>query len=156
MGKGHFVSTTPDEFDWEGFRKHVGYSKEELNALRNDAVRSAFVQQICSPAMQDKYLVMEIVESHGCVAGMKPGDRLYFKGMSVLDTARSDPWCPYIANTHMFTGGARAFFVEGLEPDGFYVKHSGCFDVGPEHGLGRVVYKVFVIDGKEINGPKGT
>ena len=73
MGLGHFVSKTTDGFDWKGFQKHMGYSDEELKALQNDPVKSEYVQRICSPDMQDKYLIAEVIESHGCVAGMKPG-----------------------------------------------------------------------------------
>ena len=149
MGKGHFVSRTKT-FDWKGFQKHNGYSDAELKAIKNDPARSNFVQRICSPDMQDKYLICEIVESHGCTSGMKPGDRLYFKGMSVIDGKRSDPWCPYIVNPYWFTAGARNLVRQGLDPNSFYVNFSGCMDVGPEHGLGRVVYKVTVVDKSEV------
>jgi hypothetical protein len=151
MGKGHFVSKPGKEFDWKGFQKHMGYSEKELKAIQNDPVRSEYVQQICSPEMQDKYMIAEIVESHGCAAGMKPGDRLYFKGMSVLDPERSDPWCPYIVNTFWFAADSRNLVRQGLDPNSVYVNYSGCIDVGPENGLGRVVYKVFVVDKSELD-----
>ena len=151
MGLGHFISRATDGFDWKGFQKHMGYSDEELKALQNDPVRSEYVQTICSPAMQDKYLIAEVVESHGCVAGMKPGDRIYFKGMTVLDPERSDPWCPYIVNVFWFTAGARNMVRQGLDPNTFYVNYSGCMDVGPENGLGRVVYQVRVVDESELD-----
>jgi len=151
MGKGHFVSKTAGGFDWKGVQEHMGYSDEELEALQNDPKKSEHVQQICSPEMQDKYLIAEVVESHGCIAGMKVGDRIYFKGMSVLDPERSDPWCPYIVNTYWFTGGVRNLVKQGLDPNSLYVNYSGCVDVGPENGLGRVVYKVFVVDKSELD-----
>jgi len=149
MGKGHFVSRTKD-FDWKGFQEHMGYSDKELKAVKDDPARSNYVQRICSPDMQDKYLICEVVESHGCTAGMKPGDRLYFKGISLIDGKRSDPWCPYIVNPYWFTAGARNLVRQGLDPNSFYVNFSGCMDVGPEHGLGRVVYKVTVVDKSEV------
>ena len=151
MGKGHFVSKPGKDFDWKGFQKHVGYSDEELKALKNDPVKSEYVQRICSPDMQDKYLIAEVVESHGCVAGMKVGDRIYFKGMTVLDPERSDPWCPYIVNVFWFTAGARNLVRQGLDPNSFYVPYSGCMDVGPENGLGRVAFKVSVVDKSELD-----
>jgi len=151
MGTGHFVSKTAGGFDWKGFQKHMGYSDEELKALKNDPKKSEYVQKICSPEMQDKYLIAEVVESHGCVMGMKPGDRIYFKGMSLLDPERSDPWCPYIANVNWFTSGVRGLVKQGLDPNSLYVNYSGCMDVGPENGLGRVVYKVTVVDKSELD-----
>lgn len=151
MGIGPFISNTKDGFDWKGFQKHMGYSDEELKSIQDDPVRSEYVKKICSPEMQDKYLIAEIVESHGCIAGMKPGDRLYFKGMSVLDPSRSDPWCPYITNTYWFLSGARNMVRQGLDPNSFYVNYSGCLDVGPEHGLGRIVYKVTVVDKNKLD-----
>ncbi len=151
MGLGHFVSKTAGGFDWKGFQEHMGYSDKELEALQKDPVRSKYVQTVCSPEMQDKYLVAEVVESHGCMAGMKPGDRLYFKGMTVIDPERSDGWCPYIYNTYWFAGGARNMVRQGLDPNSFYVAYSGCADVGAENGLGRVVYKVFVVHKSELD-----
>ena len=151
MGTGHFVSKEGEEFDWKRFQEHMGYSDEELNALKNDPKKSEHVQKICSPEIQDKYLIAEVVESHGCIAGMKPGDRLYFKGMSVLDPERSDPWCPYIVNTYWFTSGMRNLAKHGLDPNSMYVNYSGCMDVGPENGLGRVVYKIFAVDKSELD-----
>ena len=151
MGKGFFISKTADGFDWKGFQEHVGYSDEEMEALKNDSKKSAYVQKICSPEMQDKYLIAEVIESHGCSAGMQPGDRLYFKGMSVIDPERSDPWCPYIANVNWFTSNARGYITQGLDLTGFYCNYSGCMDVGPENGVGRVVYKVSIVDKSELD-----
>ena len=151
MGIGYFVSKTVDGFDWKGFQKHMGYSDEELNALKNNPKKSEYVQQLCSPEVLDKYLVAEIVESHGCVRGMKPGDRIYFKGMSLLDPERSDPWCPYIANLNWWVRDVFDLYKEGLDPNSLYVNYSGCMDVGPENGLGRVAYKVFVVDKSELD-----
>jgi hypothetical protein len=42
-------------------------------------------------------------------------------------------------------------FRQGLDPNSFYVNYSGCLDVGPENGLGRVVYKVFVVDKNKLD-----
>ena len=151
MGKGHFVSKTAGGFDWKGFQKHMGYSDEELNALMNNPKKSEYVQKICSPETQDKYMIVEIVESHGCVAGMRPGDRLYFKGMSVLDPERSSPWCPHMVTINWFAAGLRNMAKEGLDPNSVHINHSGCMDVGPENGLGRVLYKVFVVDKSELD-----
>ncbi len=151
MSKGHFVSKPGKDFDWKGFQEHMGYSDEELKALQNDPQKSEHVQKICSPDIQDKYMIAEVIESHGCMAGLQVGDRLYFKGMSVLDPERSDPWCPYIVNTYWFTTGVRTLAKLGLDPNSMYVTYSGCMDVGPENGLGRVVYQVRVVDKSELD-----
>jgi hypothetical protein len=151
MGKGHFVSKPGKDFDWKGFQKHVGYTDAQMKALRKDPRKINHVQKICSPEVQGKYLIAEIVESRGCVGGMKVGDRLFFKGMSLLDPQRSDPWCPYIVNTYWFTSGMRNMVKFGLDPNSMYVNFSGCMDVGPEHGLGRVVYKIFAVDEKDVD-----
>jgi len=149
MGVGHFVCD-PENFDWEAFKKHMQYTDEELKAIKNNPIKVKWLKKVCSPEMQNKYLIAEVVESHGCLAGLRPGDRIFFKGLTVLDPELSDPWCPYIANVYWFTYGARNLFVQGLDPDSFYVRHSGCLDVGPQNGLGRVIYKVFVVDKDEV------
>ena len=151
MGKGFFVSKPGKDFDWKGFQKHVGYSDEEMAALKNDPKKSAYVQKICSPDMQGKYLVAEVVTSHGCPAGMQPGDRIYFKGLSLLEPKKGDAWCPYIANVNWFTSNARGYFTQDLDLNSFYCNYSGCMDVGPDNGVGRVAYKVFVVDESELD-----
>jgi hypothetical protein len=151
MGKGHFVSEPGEKFDWKGFQAHMGYSDAEMQALRADPRKVEHVQQICSPAVQDRYLIAEVVEARGCTAGMEPGDRIFFKGMSVLDGEKSDAWCPYIYNTYWFTSGKRHMVKYGIEPDAMYVNYSGCMDVGPENGLGRVVYKMFTVPSSEVD-----
>lgn len=150
MGVGHFICD-PENFDWKAFQEHMQYTDEEIERIKNDPRRANFVKKICNPEMHKKYLVAEVVESHGCIAGMRPGDRIFFKGLSILDPELSDPWCPYIYNVYWFTFGARNFFINGLDPNKMYVVHSGCMDVGSENGLGRVIYKVFVVDESEVH-----
>jgi uncharacterized repeat protein (TIGR04076 family) len=150
MAKGHFVSKPGKDFDWKGFQKHVGYTDAEMKAMMKDPRKMDHIQKICSADVQDRYLIAEIVESHGCEAGMQVGDRLYFRGMSLLDGELSDPWCPYIVNTYWFTSGMRNMVKFGLDPNSMYVTYSGCMDVGPEHGIGRVVYKIYSLDAREV------
>ena len=151
MSLGHFKSKKGEPFDWKAFQEHMGYSDQELADLKNNPQKSEYVQKICGSEVQDKYFVVEIVESHGCIAGLQPGDRLYFKGMSVLDTQKSDPWCPYIDDINHFISGMRSMVNQGLDPNKLYVNYSGCMDVGPENGLGRIVYKCFTINEDELD-----
>lgn len=149
--KGHFISKTTDGFDWKGFQAHMGYSDEELEALKADPKKSAFVQGICTEEFQDKYFVAEVVDAHGCVAGLEPGDRIVFKGLTVLDPEHSTAWCPYMQNFFWYTNNARNFLLNGLDPNASYAPYSGCMDVGSENGLGRTVFKTYVLDKKDLD-----
>jgi len=149
MAKGHFKTKSKDDIDFKAFQEHMNYTDQEIEALKKNSKKLDHVKKISSPDIQDRYLVAEIIESRGCIAGMQVGDRLFFKGMSLIDPELSDPWCPYVVNTYWFTSGMRNMAKFGLDPNSMYVNFSGCMDVGPENGLGRVVYKIYAIDNSE-------
>jgi len=146
-----FISRTKDGFDWAGFQAYMGYTDEQLARIQSDPKRSAFVQSVCSEAFQNKYLVCEIVAIEGgCVAGLEPGDRIVYRGLDTLVPELSTAWCPYIQNTFWYANNARVFLNNGLDPNVSYVPFSGCMDVGPENGLGRAIYKTYVLDKSEL------
>ena len=152
--KGHFISNTPNGFDWDGFQKHMGYTDDELNAIKADPKRSEFVQKICTKEFQNKCLVAEVVASHGCIAGLERGDRIVYRGLTALAPEYSTAWCPYITNAYWFANNARIFINSGLDPNVSYVPFSGCMDVGPENGLGRTIFKTYVIEESELEKVK--
>lgn len=138
--------------NWQAFQKHLGYSDEELAAFKASPKRAAAAEKMFSPAILKKDLIIEVVESHGCTAGMKPGDKVVFSALSVMDPKRSNaPWCahamgaiPGIANM------VQDRFASGLDPDGMIYDHFNCSDVGPMHnGWGQIVMKAYVVDRAE-------
>ena len=143
---GHFEAGGPPEEFWKGIQQHMGYSDEELEHIKK--YKFAKILPIMpSPTIQGKTMVIEVVQSHGCAEGMKPGDKLYFIGCSNLDPTRSSRWCAYnMSHICNFTNLCHNMLLQGLDPNEMYTNHFSCMDCGSTLGLGLVISKVTVID----------
>jgi uncharacterized repeat protein (TIGR04076 family) len=134
--------------DWKAIQKHFQYTDEELETLRAHPKWSKLAPEVFSEEFQKKYLVVEVVSSHGCAAGMRPGDRLLFKGLSLLDNERSSPWCVHaLGNIWGFANMVHDRFVHGLDPNNMVYNHFSCADTGLRFGgMGLVIMKACVLD----------
>ena len=134
-------------FDWKKFQKHNKYSDDEMENFKADPRRANAAPKLFSRDILNKCLIIEVIESHGCTAEMKPGDRLYFRALSILDTKRSSPWC-----THAMVGIPAVAnmvhdrYVAGLDPNDMVYNHIPCLDVGAKNGWGKVIMKCYVVD----------
>jgi uncharacterized repeat protein (TIGR04076 family) len=144
----HFVSKPGEPFDWKAFQKHVGMTDKELEEYKKDPHRAEWLPKLCSPDIQNKTLIFEVVESNTCPAGMKVGDRLYFKGSSVLDTKRSSPWCAKAFETQIaFISMSTFLQANGVNANDMYYDHYQCGDAGAKFGgFGHCIIKAFVVD----------
>ncbi len=142
----HFKAGPPEEF-WKGVQQHMGYSDEEMEAYKKHPKKSNWALPMASPEIQNATLVFEVVESHGCAVGMKPGDRLYFTGGGgVLDPKRSSPWClNALAHMESFGYTVQNLMLHGIDPNDMYFDHFSCGDCGSKYGWGLVTMKAFVI-----------
>jgi uncharacterized repeat protein (TIGR04076 family) len=140
------VEKKEKEFDWNRFQKHLRYSDEELQFFKKDPKKWRAAQRLFSPDAAKMDLVVEVVESHGCSAGMKPGDRLVFKALGVMDISKSSSgWCAQaLGEIPGFANMAQDRFISGLDPNDMYIKHFSCMDAGSRCGWGQVVMKVYV------------
>ena len=140
-----------DEFEWKQFQKHNRYTDEELIKFKADPIKLKSAKRLFSKERAKYDLVVEVVESHGCTAGMKPGDRLVFKALGVLDPARSSfGWCAQaLGEIPGFANMAQDRFISGLDPGGMFINHFSCMDAGVCHGWGQVVMKVSVVEAKK-------
>lgn len=134
------------EFDWNKFQKHLGYTDEEMEVFKKDTKKFNAAMRLFSSDIAKLDLIVEVVESHGCTAGMKIGDRLVFKALGVLDPSRScSGWCAQaLGEIPGFANMAQDRFISGLDPNGMYIDHFSCMDAGPRCGWGQVVMKVSV------------
>jgi uncharacterized repeat protein (TIGR04076 family) len=134
-------------FKWEKLQKYYGYSDEELEALKSDPRKGPATQKLFSPEISNKYLVIKVVSSHGCSAGMRVGDKLVFRALGVLMPEKSSPWCSQaMGEIGGFANMAQDRFVSGLDPNGMVFNHFSCMDAGAKCGWGQVVMKVEVVD----------
>lgn len=135
------------EFNWKEFQKHNRYSDEELIMFKANPRKAKSAQRLFSPEISKYDLIIEVVDSHGCTAGMKVGDRLVFKALGLLDPKKSSfGWCAQaLGEIPGFANMAQDRFVSGLDPDDMFINHFSCMDAGACHGWGQVVMKVSVV-----------
>jgi hypothetical protein len=143
---GHFKAGPPEEF-WKGFQQHMGYSDAELKLFKKDPKKFKWAPVLASPKIRNLTLVFEVMETHGCAEGMKAGDKLYFKGLTMLDPTRSSPWCSY-AITYAITlsFACHNLALHGIDPNEMYGDHFNCWDCGSKRGWGNIAMKAYVID----------
>jgi len=141
----HFrAADSTDEF-WKGLQKHMGFSDAELENFKNCPKRGKWAPHMASPAIQNSTLVFEVVESHACANGMKPGDKLYLQGCGLLDTKRSDPWCAAAFDCSGIANVCINLILHGIDPNDMYADHFSCFDCGTKYGWGQIIVKAHVI-----------
>jgi uncharacterized repeat protein (TIGR04076 family) len=134
---------------WTAIKKQLGYTDDEMKLFRSNPRNADVLDK--APALLDKTIIIEVVESHGCNSQHKVGDKLYFDGAGNLLTKRCPKKvCIYALNAAtglIFT--ANELFYAGVDPNGMRFKRAGCFDVGVEcGGWGRVVLEIKVVDRK--------
>jgi uncharacterized repeat protein (TIGR04076 family) len=137
------------EESWKVIKKHLGYSDEEMKKFRGDPRNEDVLSK--APALMDKTIIVEVVESHGCNSQHQVGDRFYFDGAGNLLTKLCPKRiCYYALNS---IGGlifaANELFYAGIDPNEMRFKRAGCFDVGVQcGGWGRIVMELKVEDRK--------
>ena len=142
-----------EEMFWKMFQDHWGYTDEELKMFKSDPHRARAGQKMFSPELEKKFLIIEVVDSHGCAVGMKPGDRLYFRGMAVLDAGKSTvPWCVQaFSYLPAISSMCHDRWMEGLDPNGMIYNRFSCPDCGVRSGgWGRATMKAYVKDESEL------
>jgi uncharacterized repeat protein (TIGR04076 family) len=132
-----------DKAKWRLIQRHLKYSNDELELFksnpRNEAVLDA------GRALQDKRIVIEVVESHGCNSQHKVGDQFIFDGTGNLLTKHNpEKICIFALNAASgLIFAASELFYAGVNPNQMKFRRSGCFDVGVQcGGWGKVVVEL--------------
>lgn len=132
---------------WDFFQQHMGYDEEEMEIFRQNPRNEDVISK--APALMNKTIIAEVVESHGCNSGHKVGDRFIFDGAGNLITSLCPKRIcifalPQIA-TGIFTG--HELFYAGADPNEARFNRAGCLDVGVNcGGWGRVIFELRVED----------
>ena len=134
-----------DENTWKFFQQHLGYSDEEMALFRARPQNTDVLAK--APALMQKTIIAEVVESHGCNSQHKVGDRFIFDGAGNLVTSRSPRRiCIYALQGLaglIFT--TNELFYAGIDPNSLRFNRAGCFDVGVRcGGWGHIVMEVRV------------
>ena len=130
---------------WARFQERMGYSDEERKRFRSNP---KWVKRVEEARGFSQYrVVAEVVQSHGCFAQHKVGDRIVMDANGVL--IKED--CPdrmcinaVVPLTSTFSAVCERL-AENLDPRGICFTRIGCTDVGPEcGGWGRVLMQIHV------------
>jgi uncharacterized repeat protein (TIGR04076 family) len=141
---GHFKAGEGEAF-WKAFKEAMKYDDQEMEYCMNSA-RAKWAPKMASPAIQDSTMIIEVVHSHGCANGLKPGDKLVFQGCGLLDPKRSDPWCASAMNNIMMLSNVmHNLILHDIDPNDIYANCNQCADCGSKWGWGEVVMKVRVV-----------
>ena len=138
--------------NYEGFIKnHLGYTDEEMKVwLENPRNHEAVLK---APALLQKTIVIEVVESHGCSSLHKIGQKFYFDGPgNLLTSINPKRICIYaLSQMERLIFGAQELFYAGIDPNEMRIKRGGCFDIGLKcGGWGRIVFELKFENKKKI------
>jgi uncharacterized repeat protein (TIGR04076 family) len=134
---------------WKFVQNHLGYTDEEMKKFRENPRNEDIFSK--APALMNKTIVAEVVDSHGCNSQHRVGDKFYFDGAGNLITKLCPKRiCVYALSSIaplIFT--SNELFYAGADPNEMRFKRTGCFDVGVQcGGWGHIVMELKVEDRK--------
>ena len=134
---------------WKMMQDHFGYTDEEMKTFRENPRNKDILSK--APALMNKTIVVEVVESHGCNSQHKVGDKLYFDGAGNLLTKLCPKRiCIYaLAAVEKLVFASNELFYTGADPNEMRFRRVGCFDVGVQcGGWGHIVMELSMEDRK--------
>ena len=136
-----------NEDTWQFYQKHLGYTDAEMKKFRQNPTNEDVISK--APALMNKTIIAEVVESHGCNSQHNVGDSFYFDGSGNLLTKL----CPHricISALSAIAGlihTSNELFYAGVDPNEMRFKRAGCSDIGVEcGGWGHIVLELRVED----------
>ncbi len=139
-----------DQTTWDAIQNHLGYSDEEMSFFKENPKNEEILSR--APALMNKTIIAEVVESHGCNSLHKQGDRFYFDGVGNLITKHNPKRiCVYALSSFAnLIFASNELVYAGVDPNEIRFKRTGCFDVGVKcGGWGKIVMELKVEDRKK-------
>lgn len=130
---------------WRRFQKHMGYTDEEMKVFRSDPQKVKMVTG--TPEFAKCRVVAEVIESHGCHAQHKVGDRLVMTAGGQLITEECPKRICIFALGPVFhiMPGIYERLISKSDPDFERFNIVQCTDVGLDKGgWGKILMKVYV------------
>ncbi len=130
---------------WRRFQKHMGYTDEEMEIFRSDPEKVKMVTQ--TPEFVKCRVIAEVIESHGCYAQHRVGDRFVMTAGGEL-IAEECPKRMCISALGQISNMLPAIyerFITKSDPN-FERSHIvQCTDIGLDKGgWGKILMKVYV------------
>lgn len=132
---------------WKRFQAHMGYTDAEMELFKSDPVRVKMVTE--TPAFVKTRIIAEVIESHGCHAGHKVGQKFVMDGNGQLITRECpDKMCLFaVSALHAPVNMIYERFINGADPTHDRTMTVQCPDVGLDKGgWGKILMKVYVQD----------
>lgn len=140
------------EETWKAFQDHLGYTNDEMKLFKANPRNIDVLSK--TPALMNKTIIAEVIESHGCNSQHKVGEKFYFDGAGNLITKLCPKKiCIYALSSIMpliFTSNELVY--AGVDPNEMRFKRAGCYDTGVQcGGWGRIVMELRVEERKRSN-----
>lgn len=137
---------------WKTLQGSLSYSDEEMERFKKNP-RNKYILSIAAEQMS-KTIVLEVVESKGCISQHRVGDKFYFDGAGNLLTKLCPSKLCYsaISSASNLIFAAVEFFYAGIDANKIQFKRVGCPDVGVQcGGWGHIVMELRVEDRRKTD-----
>lgn len=127
---------------WEIVQAQLGYNDEEMALFRKNPKTTGIVSKL--PKLMTMKFVSTVVQSHGCAAQHRAGDKLYFDGFGCLIPELSPRRiCAFaISSIAQLIWTAQELVYADVDPNEMRLNKVCCIDVGVKcGGLGNVVFE---------------
>jgi len=130
---------------WRRFQKHMGYTDQEMEIFRSDPEKVKMVTQ--TPEFVKCKVIAEVIESHGCHARHKVGDRLVMTpGGQLIAEGSPKRMCMFalgpVSNT---LPAIYERLITKSDPNFERSQIVQCTDVGLDKGgWGKILMKVYL------------
>jgi len=130
---------------WQNFQEHMGYTDAEMRTFRSDPMKVKMVTQ--TPDFVKCRVIAEVIESHGCHAQHKVGDRFALTpgGMLLADQCPKAMCLSALSAVNSVFPAIFERLISKSDPEleQFNIVH--CPDVGLDKGgWGKILMKVYL------------
>ncbi len=130
---------------WARFQKHMGYTDVEMEVFRSDPLKVKMVTE--TPEFVKSRIVAEVIESHGCHAGHKVGQKFVMDGNGQLITRECpEKMCLFaLSALEPSVNAVYERFISHSDPKNERTAVVQCHDVGLDKGgWGKILMRVSV------------
>ncbi len=127
---------------WAIVQAHLGYDDEEMAIFQGNPKTTGIVSKI--PKLMALQFVFEVVQSKGCGAQHRVGDRVIFDGLGCLVPGQNAKGtCAFaVSSMSQLIWTAQELVYAGVNPNDMRLDRVCCIDVGVKcGGLGNVVFQ---------------
>lgn len=115
---------------WRFMKKRLGYTNAQLKTFRESPINEDILSK--APALLEKTIIGEVIDSHGCNSQHRIGDKFYFDAAGNLLTGLCPKRiCVYALNAitpQIFA--VNELLHAGADPNEMRFRRAACFDVG--------------------------